>query len=91
MKIIVPWSAGAITDALGRLLAQEYSKALGQQFVVENRPGAAGNIGAEAVANARPDGYTLLLTNPGAFVTNHFLYKTMPFAAKSSQLVTPLM
>lgn len=80
VKIIVPWSAGAITDALGRLLAQEFSKTLGQQFVVENRPGAAGNIGAEAVANARPDGYTLLLTNPGAFVTNHFLYKTMPFA-----------
>jgi tripartite-type tricarboxylate transporter receptor subunit TctC len=80
VKIIVPWSAGAITDALGRLLAQEFSKALGQQFVVENRPGAAGNIGAEAVANAKPDGYTLLLTNPGAFVTNHFLYKTMPFA-----------
>ena len=60
VKIIVPWSAGAITDALGRLLAQEYSKVLGQQFVVENRPGAAGNIGAEAVANATPDGYTLL-------------------------------
>ncbi|WP_395710579.1 Bug family tripartite tricarboxylate transporter substrate binding protein [Reyranella sp.] len=87
VRIVVPWSAGAITDALGRLLAQEYSKALGQQFVVENRPGAAGNIGAEAVANARPDGYTLLLTNPGAFVTNHFLYKTMPFAPNDFDVI----
>lgn len=79
VKVIIPWSPGGITDTTGRLLAQEYSDLLGQQFVVENRPGASGNIGAELVANADADGYTLLLTNPGAYVTNHFLYSNLNY------------
>ncbi|MFC3641380.1 Bug family tripartite tricarboxylate transporter substrate binding protein [Aquibium oceanicum] len=80
VKIIVPWSPGGITDTVARILAQAYSDTFGQQFVVENQPGASGNIGAETVANAEADGYTLLMTNPGAFVTNHFLYKNMAFS-----------
>src|SRR5690606_10410249 len=79
VRVIIPWAPGGITDIAGRLFAEEFSKAFGQPFVVENRGGAAGNIGAEMVARAEPDGYTLLITNPGAFVTNHFLYANMTY------------
>ena len=61
VKIIVPFAPGAGTDAMGRLIAQKLSELLGQSFVVENRAGASGAIGTQAVAQAAPDGYTLLL------------------------------
>jgi tripartite-type tricarboxylate transporter receptor subunit TctC len=79
VRVVVPWAPGGITDIVARLVAQKLSDRYGQQFVVDNKGGAAGNIGAEMVARAAPDGYTILLTNPGAFSTNQFLYKDMRY------------
>lgn len=79
VKVVVPWAPGGITDILARLLSEKLSKAFAQPFLVDNRAGVAGNIGAEIVAKAEPDGYTLLLTNPGAFATNQYLYKKMQY------------
>ena len=67
------------TDILARLLAQKLSEKFGQQFVIDNKGGAGGNIGADMVAKAPADGYTLLLTNPGAFATNQYLYNDMRY------------
>jgi tripartite-type tricarboxylate transporter receptor subunit TctC len=64
VRIIVPYPAGGPTDVMARLLAQKLSEGLGQQFIVENRPGASGTTGTLAVANAAPDGYTLLIGTP---------------------------
>jgi len=63
VKVVVPFGAGGNTDIVARIIAQPLSEALGQAFVVENRPGAAGALGAEAVAHAPPDGYTLLMAS----------------------------
>ncbi|MDQ8730440.1 tripartite tricarboxylate transporter substrate binding protein [Bradyrhizobium sp. LHD-71] len=79
VRIIVPWAAGGITDVLARLIAQKLANKFGQPFIVENKPGASGNIGAGYVAASAPDGYTLLLTNPGAFATNQFLYRQLMY------------
>src|SRR5690606_14558269 len=66
VRVIVPWAPGGITDILARLVAQKMGDQLGQPFIIDNKGGAGGNIGAEQVAKAPPDGFTLLLTNPGA-------------------------
>lgn len=79
VRVVVPWAPGGITDILARLVAQKLSDRLGQQFIIDNKGGAAGNIGAEMVAKAPPDGYTLLITNPGAFTTNQYLYADMKY------------
>lgn len=79
ITIIAPFPAGGLVDVLARAVGEEISKALGQPVIVENKPGAGGNIGAELVAKAAPDGYTLLMTSPGIQSINQFLYKTMPF------------
>ena len=63
VKIIVPYSPGGSTDIIGRIVAQRLSESLGQSFLVDNRPGASGNLALEAVAKAPPDGYTLLVGN----------------------------
>src|SRR5580704_6669935 len=63
VRVIVGQAAGSGSDTVARLIGQYLSERLGQQFVVENRPGAAGNIATEAVVRASPDGYTLLLAN----------------------------
>src|SRR6201984_2582722 len=78
VKIIVSFAAGGPTDILARLTAQWLSERLGQQFVVENRPGGGGNIGTEAVVRASPDGYTLLLANT-TNATNATLYDKLNF------------
>ncbi len=78
MQIIVGFTAGSTTDTLARLMAQWLSQRLGQQFVVENRPGAAGNIGAEMVVKAAADGYTLLMVPP-AVAANATLYQHLNF------------
>jgi tripartite-type tricarboxylate transporter receptor subunit TctC len=79
VKIIAPFPAGGLVDVLARALGDEMAKSLHQPVIVENRPGAGGNVGAEFVARASPDGYTLLMTSPGIQSINQFLYKSMPF------------
>ena len=74
ITVVVPFAAGGGTDAIGRVLAEELSNALGRPVIVENRPGAGSNIGIESVSRADPDGYTILLASIG-FAINPFLYK----------------
>jgi tripartite-type tricarboxylate transporter receptor subunit TctC len=74
IKIIVPYAAGATTDLMARLVAEKLREKWGQTVIVDNRAGAGGNIGAEAVAKAAPDGYTLLLSAAGPLVLNKSLY-----------------
>jgi tripartite-type tricarboxylate transporter receptor subunit TctC len=79
VRLIAPFPPGGTSDVVCRLVAQKLTEALGKQVVVENRPGAAGNIGHEAAAKSPADGYTLLLTNGAAMITNQFLYKRTGF------------
>ena len=79
IRIIAPFPAGGLVDVLARAVGDEMSKSMGQPVIVENKPGAGGNIGAELVSKAAPDGYTLMMTSPGIQSINQFLYKTMPF------------
>ena len=79
IHIIAPFPPGGLVDVLARALGDEMSRSMGQPVVVENKPGAGGNIGADIAAKAAPDGYTLLMTSPGIQSINQFLYKTMPF------------
>jgi tripartite-type tricarboxylate transporter receptor subunit TctC len=78
IRLVVPSSPGGTSDILGRQLAQKLGEALGQQVVVENRPGASSVIGAEFVAKSAPDGYTLLIS-PAALAINPHMYAKMPF------------
>ncbi|MBC7781004.1 MAG: hypothetical protein H7125_12970 [Proteobacteria bacterium] len=78
VRIIVPWPAGGGTDFAARVIAQKMSERTGQSFIVDNRAGAAGNIGAEAVAKAAPDGYTMLLAITSVSI-NPALVARMPF------------
>ena len=79
ITIIVGFSAGGTTDIVARLAAEELRKSLGQNVIVENKVGAGGNIGADLVAKARPDGYTLLMGSVGPLAVNISLYKNLPF------------
>lgn len=81
VKFIVPSSPGGGTDAYARIIAQALSEATGQQFVIDNRPGASGGIGAQAVAKAAPDGYTFLLSANASIAINPALFKNLPFDA----------
>ena len=74
VKIIVPYQAGQGTDVAARYFAEQLSKSLGQTFYVDNKPGAGGNIGAEATAHAAPDGYTLMMGTNATQTMNEFLY-----------------
>ena len=79
IRLIAPFPAGGLADVLARAVGDEISKTLGQPVIVENRAGAGGNVGADAVAKAAPDGYTLLMSSAGILTANQFLYSKMPF------------
>jgi tripartite-type tricarboxylate transporter receptor subunit TctC len=80
VKIIVPYQAGQGTDVAARYFAEQLGKALGQTFFVDNKPGAGGNIGAEAAAHAPADGYTLLMGTNATQTMNEFLYPSLGYA-----------
>src|SRR5574342_1330739 len=79
IRMMVPFPAGGGADTMGRAIGQKLAERFGQSVVIENRPGAGGSIGADVVAKAAPDGYTLLLASPAEVAINEFLYKDMPF------------
>ena len=81
VRVVVPYPPGSTPDIVGRALATKLHLSLGQPFVVENRAGAGGNIGAEAVAKASPDGHTLLVAVNGPVAINKFLYKDLGYDA----------
>ena len=78
VRIVIPAGAGGVTDILGRVVAQKLTEGLGQQVIVDNRPGASGVVGTQIVAKAPADGYTLLMCFP-SHVVNPSLYKDIPF------------
>ncbi|MFO1413701.1 MAG: tripartite tricarboxylate transporter substrate binding protein [Burkholderiales bacterium] len=84
VRLVVPFTPGGSTDILGREIAQKLAEALGQPFVVDNKPGAGGSIGAAAVASAPPDGYTLLMGHIGTLAVNPTLYKSLPYDPKTA-------
>src|SRR3954471_11921278 len=79
VRLVVPFPPGGPTDLVARPLAQRLGEALGQPVIVDNRGGAGGNLGAELVAKAIPDGHTLLLSNVGVLAVNRALYRKLPF------------
>jgi tripartite-type tricarboxylate transporter receptor subunit TctC len=79
VRVIVPWPPGGSTDVLCRLLCEQLQQRLGQSFVLENRPGAGGNIGADALAKSAPDGYSMAPLTLGAWHINQFLYTRLPY------------
>lgn len=89
VRIIVPYPAGQGTDVAARMFAEQLSRTFGQSFVIENRPGAGGNIAIEAVSKAAPDGYTFLMTTTGAVWQNRVLYTKLPFNLEKD--ITPVL
>ena len=79
VKFVVPFAAGGTTDILARLVAQKMSEEYGQQFIVENKTGAGGNIAADFVSKADGDGYTFLVGTPGTHAINKFVFKNMTY------------
>ena len=91
VTLVVPQAPGGANDAIARIVAQKLSEQTGQQFIVDNRPGAGGNLGTGVAAKARPDGYTLLLTVSSAHVINPSLYKSAGFdPVKDFEPITPV-
>jgi tripartite-type tricarboxylate transporter receptor subunit TctC len=82
IRIIVPFAPGGSTDVFARLIGERLATALGQPVVVDNRAGAGGNIGADAVAKAPPDGYTLLMATTGVMAINNAMYKNLSYDAE---------
>lgn len=79
IKFIAPFPSGGTSDVLSRLLAAKMTEGLGQTVVVENRPGASGNIGHEIAAKAPADGYTIIMSNNGIYTINPYLFKKLPY------------
>jgi tripartite-type tricarboxylate transporter receptor subunit TctC len=91
VTIIVPQAPGGANDAIARIVAQKLTEQTGQQFIVDNKPGAGGNIGTATAGKARPDGYTLLLTVNSAHVINPSLYKSTGFdPVKDFEPISPV-
>jgi tripartite-type tricarboxylate transporter receptor subunit TctC len=79
IKLVAPFAPGGVADVMARLIGDKLSKSLGQPVIVENRPGAGGNVGADLVAKAAPDGYTLLMSSAGILSINGSLYPKLAF------------
>ncbi len=79
VRIVVPFAAGGTTDITARVISDELTKVMKQSFIVDNKAGAGGNVGAAEVARAAPDGYTFLMGTPGTQAINQFLYPKMPY------------
>ncbi len=91
VTVVVPQAPGGANDAIARIVAQKLSEQLGQQFIIDNRPGAGGNLGTSVAAKGKPDGYTLLLTVSSAHVINPSLYKSPGFdPVKDFEPITPV-
>jgi tripartite-type tricarboxylate transporter receptor subunit TctC len=88
IKLIVPFTAGGATDAIGRIIAKDLSELWGQTVVVENRTGAGGIVGAEALVKSQPDGYTLLLVSGSMFTVNPHIYSSVPYSLKDFSLIS---
>src|SRR6185295_15849236 len=93
VKIVVPFGAGSTPDVVARLIADHLQKKLGQPFVIENKPGASGNTGTDAVAKAAPDGATIGISIGGPLAINTLLFSQLPYNPKTdivpiTQLVT---
>lgn len=82
VRLIVPFAAGGAVDVVTRITMNRVSEQTGQQFLVDNRPGASGNLGTEAAAKAAPDGYTFLVGSPGTIAINPHFYSTLPYDAQ---------
>ena len=92
VRLVVPFPPGNPTDTIARLIAQRLTESLGRQVIVDSRPGAGGNIGAEIVARAAPDGHTMLMAMSGIMTINQFLYSKISYdAAKDFAPVTQVM
>jgi len=79
VRFVVPFAPGGTTDILARIVGQKLSELYGQQFLIENRGGAGGNIGAEIVAKSPADGYTIMMGTPGTQAINQYVYRSMPY------------
>ncbi|GGX24058.1 MFS transporter [Pigmentiphaga litoralis] len=90
IRIVVPYSAGGTADVLPRIIGEKLTAMWGQPVIIDNRPGAGGNIGADMVAKAAPDGYTLMATPPAPLAINRYLYKNLPFDPEAFVPVTIL-
>lgn len=88
VRIVLPGSPGAGSDIIGRIIAAPLSKSLGQNFVIDNRPGAANIIATEVAAKAPPDGYTLLIGTTGTFITNPLVYAKLPYSIKDFETIS---
>ncbi|MFC5522908.1 Bug family tripartite tricarboxylate transporter substrate binding protein [Polaromonas jejuensis] len=79
IKMVVPFAAGGATDVLARVIGQKMAASMGQPVIIDNKPGAAGIIGTDAVAKAAPDGHTMVLSLSNSLLTNQFLYEKLPY------------
>jgi len=91
VRLIVPYPAGGGADAIARVLAQKLGDVFGQRFVVENKTGASGMIGAQTVAKGSPDGYTFLLASPAEITINHHLFKDMAYDPVADLMAVSLL
>ncbi len=90
VRFVVPFPGGGSNDALCRIVGEKLSAAWNQPVIVDNRPGAGGNVGAEIVFHAPNDGYTLLCSPPGPLTINQYLYKSLPYDATKFEPITVL-
>src|SRR5471032_104743 len=79
VRIIVGFAAGSATDIIARVVAERFTRTMGQVFIVENKPGAGGSVGAEQAKNAPPDGYTLVAAGSGPFGINPAIHSKLPY------------